>query len=254
MLVAERLLDNMNRFQKIINKLKTLKQYDKYEAALIFGSHARGGANNDSDVDAIVISIEDRKEIILHPYIDGIKLDLSYYSFKQFEELTDKGLKKSPDREPLVAGCIILFDKTGRLTKLVKKLDKVRPQKWTREMESEQRFLMYHANDKVVRNLEKDPVSSLFSMNIGVNDLLKTHYLINEKWWLSNKKLLDDLRSWDHKMYELLEHFLKASSIQRRYSYWKKIYEYILSQIGGLKPLDENIPDEFQKDIQLIID
>lgn len=164
----------------------------------------------------------------------------------------ENSVKKSPDREPMIAGCKILFDKTGRLRKLVKKLNNLKPQKWTKELESEQRFLAYHANDKVVRNLEKDSTSSLLSMSIGINDLLKMHYLINEKWWLSNKKLLSDLKSWDVKMYKMLEEFLNTSEIKAKYKFWKEIYQYILSQIGGFKPLNDDIPQEFSEDIKLI--
>lgn len=242
----------MKDYDRIIDKIKLLELNPKYEAGLIFGSHSRGGANKDSDIDTIIITNTDRNNIILHPYIDNIKLDLSFYSFKQFNEYMKSSIKKSPDREPMIAGCKTLFDKTGRLTKLVKTLNNVKPQRWNKVMEAEQRFLMYHANDKVVRNLEKDPTSSLLSMSVGINDLLKTHYLINEKWWLSNKKLLDDLRVWDNKMYKLLEKFLHSSDNQEKYVYWEKIYKYILSQIGGLKPLNEDIPQEFSEDIKLI--
>jgi hypothetical protein len=119
-------------------------------------------------------------------------------------------------------------------------------------MESEQRFLMYHANNKVVRNLEKDPVSSLLSMSVGVNDLLKTYYLINERWWLSNKKLLEDLIKFDIKMFNLLKSFLEASAVKEKYLYWEQIYKYILSLIGGFKQLDEDIPEEFAEDIKHI--
>ena len=242
----------MKNFDIAVEKIKDLEKYDKYEAALIFGSYARDTVNEDSDIDTVVVCDQDKKNTILHPYVGDVKLDLSYYSFEQLKDKCDKEVDKR-EREPMIARSLILFDKTGELTSLVKELNKITPGKWTNEMEADQRFLMYHANDKVVRNLEKDPISSLFSMSIGVNDLLKTHYLINEKWWLSNKKLLSDLSSWDKKMYELLVKFLELSEVEEKYSYWKKIYEYILEQIGGSKPLDEKIPSEFIEDINLIV-
>ncbi len=239
------------RFKPAIQKVTSLQKHNRYEAALIFGSLARGGANENSDVDCIVITKEDTDKSILHPYIAGIKLDISYSSYTQLEDEFNKTTNKS-GREPMIAGCIIVFDKTGRLTELMKRINRVRPMRWTKAMEAEQRFNMYHANNKVVRNLEQDKIAATYSMNMGIDELLKVHYLINRRWWLSNKKLFDDLKSWDKKMYELLKAFLVASTVDEKYKYWDKIYKYVHGQIGGIKPLDDSIPREFKKDIQLL--
>lgn len=240
-----------DKFKVVIEKIKNLQLHEKYESALIFGSLARNDFNAESDVDVIIITNSDYDNTIIHPYINNIKLDLSYYSFKQLKETYGNNLDNL-EREPLIARSKILFDKTGNLTEFVEQLNKVQPKKWTAEVEANKRFLMYHANDKVSKNIEKDPISAMFSMHCEINDLLKVHYLINQKWWLSSKKLLADLKTWDSQMYLLLENFLVTTDVKKKYNYWTEIYNYILDQIGGFKSLEENIPETFLDDVKLL--
>src|SRR5258708_3966499 len=220
-------------------KVEELQKHKRYVAAFIFGSVARGEQNKNSDLDVIVITNKDNdcKEIN-HPIINGIKLDITFRSFKQIEkdnmEVVEKG-----KRIPMIAESIIVFDKTGETTKLRNKLKKTKRKKATKKDFQFMQFLIYHADNKAKRNLEKDKHSSLLSMNIYVNEILDFHYYINGKWWLSNKRLLPDLRGWDPKLAKLLEKFVITNDVKTKYKYWSKILDYVAKPLGGRKKIYE---------------
>lgn len=242
----------IKKFENAIKQINSLQKYDEYKAALVFGSIARGGYSTESDLDIIVITKSDREFKILHPYINDIKLDLSYRSFNQLEKEMNDQLKKKT-REPMIAGCKILFDKDGSLTKLVNELNQIKPSELTQKDKDDIQFLIYHTNNKVERTLKNDPLSSLLTMHTSINDLLTAHYRINKRWVVSSKKMLEDLRAWDNLMINLLSNFLQSKSINTKYKYWNKILDYILLPIGGRKPLNENIPNEYLEDIKKIL-
>jgi predicted nucleotidyltransferase len=67
------------RFRPAIRALEALAETDRYRAAFVFGSLARGEATEESDVDANVVTAEPVVcERINHPRIAGVKLDLSF--------------------------------------------------------------------------------------------------------------------------------------------------------------------------------
>jgi predicted nucleotidyltransferase len=105
-------------YKKAINKIKALKENDRYLGAYVFGSVARGEITQESDLDVKVVVGEDNLcKNINHPFIDGIKLDISFLSLEQLKESTEQEIKKG-DRIPMVAEPLVVFDKTGELKKL----------------------------------------------------------------------------------------------------------------------------------------
>ena len=82
------------------------------------------------------------------------------------------------------------------------------------------------------RNIDKDPHSALLSMHAGINDLLKIHYRFNEKWWISDKRILQDLSEWDKSFADILKEFLIKSEIKEKFKIWSQIVDYISSQMG----------------------
>ncbi|SRR5258708_11165353 len=220
-------------------KVEELQKHKRYVAAFIFGSVARGEQNKNSDLDVIVITNKDNdcKEIN-HPIINGIKLDITFRSFKQIEkdnmEVVEKG-----KRIPMIAESIIVFDKTGETTKLRNKLMKLKRKKATKKDFQFMQFMIYHADNKAKRNLTKDKYSSLLSMNINVNEILDFHYHINGKWWLSNKRLLPDLRNWDPKLAKTLEKFVSTKNVKTKYKYFGQILNHVAEPLGGRKEISE---------------
>lgn len=229
----------LEKFQPIIQRLTDLEKKDEYDGAFLFGSLARGDAAGESDVDANIITRDENPNIhILHPYIAGVKLDLTFLSYKQLATRTKE--EEGKGRIPMVAESVILFDKTGELTDLKDTLIKQKPPQLQEEEYPDIQFQIHHANEKVERNLDKEPRAALLAMHVGVNELLKFHYKIHGKWWVSNKRLMADLEQWDPKLLQLLESFLCTCVVQEKYTHWTAIIDYILAPIGGRQNIDHN--------------
>jgi hypothetical protein len=143
-----------------------------YIGAFIFGSVVRGEHDKDSDFDVIVAvdKYNDCKEIN-HPIIKGLKLDISFRSLKQIKEMDDAVVKKG-ERLPMLAESIIVFDKTGKLTKLKNKFKNVKPKKASQKDFQQIHFMLYHSDNKARRNLEGDKATALLALSTNINDIL----------------------------------------------------------------------------------
>lgn len=228
------------RFQPAYQHIQQFEQYERYQAALIFGSLARGEATRDSDFDVIVVVDEDNPcKNINHPIIGGVKLDLSFTSLAQLRSSLDQQIAER-ERVPILAESLIVFDKTGALTCLCEMARTVQPAKITPEEHQFLQFMFYHGNNKVERNLQSDPVTALFVMHVGLNDFLKFHYRIQGHWWVSSKRMLADLRSWDSILAQLIERFITTCEVQAKFQAWSDIIDHILEPLGGRQPIAEN--------------
>lgn len=227
-------------FNKIIIQLQKLQQHEDILGLYVFGSVARGEATINSDVD-VKVMVKDGciQNNVSHPVIHGKKIDISFFPEQYFIDELDKEVKDS-NRKPFIAESLILFDKTGTLNKLRQKALKVKPKKVLKKEIPWIKFMVEHMDDKAKRHLDSDPLSSLLAMNINLNDLLKFHYQINRKWWVSNKRLLSDLRKWDLGLAKMIEKFLQESDVNKKYKLWGKIAEHIMNPIGGRQPIFEN--------------
>ncbi len=226
-------------FEDAIKKIKQLKNLPHYSGAFVFGSAARGEVTKHSDLDVRVIADTPKTcQEINHPHINDIKLDISFDSFENIEKQTKIEMEKG-GRIPMIAESIILFDKTGKLRKLKKLAQKSKPKKLTKNDHNWIQFMVYHATDKAKRHLISDPLSSLLSLDSNLGEILKFHYQINRRWWLSNKRLLKDIRQWDKKLNLKLEKFLVTHSVHRKFELWQEIVSHILEPLGGSKPIAE---------------
>ena len=228
------------RFLPARRCVENLAQYRRYLAAYIFGSVARGEATPHSDLDVHVIVDEDNPcANVNHPIIEGVKLDLSFRSLKQIQEHTHDEIEQR-ERTPILADALLVFDKTGELSALQAQARQVKPRGIPPEEHQFLQFMFFHGNDKVERNLETDPITALFVMHVGLNEWLKYHYRLQQKWWVSSKKLLADLRQWDLPLVELLEQFIATSDVHTKFTYWSAIIDHILAPLGGRQPIAEN--------------
>jgi predicted nucleotidyltransferase len=228
------------RFHPAYQHVQRLAQYERYQAALIFGSLARGEATGESDMDVKVVTDEDNTcANINHPEIGGVKLDLSFSSISQFREGLNREIA-SRERIPILAESLIVFDKTGELTELCELAKMVQPRKITTDEIQFLQFMFYHGNNKAERNLQSDPVTALLVMHVGLNDFLQFHYRIQGRWWVSSKRLLADLRSWDPALARLVERFVMGCDVQAKFQAWSDIIDYILEPLGGRQPIAQN--------------
>ncbi len=242
------------RFLSAYQSVARLEQHDRYLAAYIFGSFAREEATEHSDLDVHVIVDEDNScTNINHPIIDGVKLDLTFISLAQLKARTDRETERR-ERPPMIAESYIVFDKTNELAKLQEQARRVKPKKILPEEYQFIQFMFYHGNNKVERNLDADPVTALFVMHVGLNDFLKYHYQLQQKWWVSSKRMLADLRSWDAPLAQLIEHFIATCDVHTKFVYWSAIIDHILAPIGGRQPIAENNCDceVCQQDLSMI--
>lgn len=225
-------------FLTAYRKIEELQKCDRYQSAYIFGSVVRKEQDKNSDLDVMVIVDEDNNcKEINHPIINGIKLDITFRSLAQIKEINDDVVKKR-ERLPMLAESIIVFDKNGELKKLKQIYSNMRP-KATPEDFQQIHFMLYHSDNKAKRNLESDKTTALLALSININDILRYHYHINGKWWLSNKRLLPDLRQWDLKMAKLVEKFVSTSQVDKKYKLWSQILDHVAKPIGGRKEISE---------------
>ncbi len=228
------------RFAKGANKVTKLAEDNRYQAAFIFGSVAEGTSTNKSDLDVKVIVDRDNLcDNINHPSFDGYKLDITFSSFSQIKAFTENEIKKG-EREPNLVHGVILFDKTGELTKLQKKVQNTKPQKYKKKDYQFTQFMLYHANNKVERALKDDPYASLYSMHANIGEVLKIHFKLNGKWWVSSKNVLKSLDEWDNELANIVRGFIEATNVADKYKEWSKIIDYVTKPMGGRQPISEN--------------
>lgn len=228
------------RFTKGFEAIKALSDNPRYQAAFIFGSVAEGTSTDKSDLDVKVIADEDNPcENINHPTFDDYKLDITFRSFSQIQQFTEDEITKA-EREPNLVRGVIVFDKTGELTALQKKVQSIKPQQYEPKDYQFAQFMLYHANNKVERVLEDDPVSSLYSMHANIGEVLKIHFKLNGKWWVSSKNVLKQLNEWDGELAGLVKKFVSAAEPTEKFGYWSAIIDHITAQMGGRQPITEN--------------
>lgn len=235
--------------------IASLAREPRYHGAVIFGSIARGGATPQSDLDVKVVVDEDNPcPQINHPPLHPTrKLDLSFRSFAQLEAETE-AMIAAGERQPLLAGARIIFDKTGRLPELIARADAARPRPLAPEDVQQIQFLVAHADEKVARALDSDPAAALFAMHTGLSELLRIHYRLQGQWWLSSKWLLTDLRIWDPPLARLIEQLVSAGAVQDKAISWSTIIDHVLAPLGGRVPVAENNCDcpVCRKDLALL--
>lgn len=222
-----------------IERVKILAGDDRYLGAFIFGSVARGETTEYSDLDVKVVT---KKENICpninHPFIGGIKLDITFRSLKQLEH--DLVKEHAGGRIPMLAESIIIFDKDGDLAKLKSACEKMRPPKAAPNKYQFIQFLVYHSDDKVRRNLEADPETSLLAMTTSLDEVVKTHYGLQGYWKVSSKRLLRDLDGWDPALAKMVRAFVRTADVGEKFRVWSDIIEHVLRPIGGRQKIQEN--------------
>ena len=156
-------------------ELQILKKNEKVEAVLLIGSVAYGTATDDSDLDLIVISNEDRFE---SKYVENILVEIHFHKYSTLV----KRLNNNPNEVYKYLYSKIIFD-NGQLKKLIAKAKEI--------------FNSYCAPDK-----EKEEICYWLSATkikllsaINSNDEMKVSYLLSTNTW----KLLEGVLTKNNK-------------------------------------------------------
>jgi predicted nucleotidyltransferase len=225
------------RFGPAVRAIEALALDERYRAAFLFGSLARGEATDVSDVDASVVTVEPVAcRSINHPRSGGEKLDLSFRSIEQLREQTDGEIGKN-ERVPMIAESVVLFDKDGQLTALRDEARRVERKPVDPAEHDFLQFLIHHADDKAHR--DDDPAAALLAMDDGLSFLLEVHYRLHRRWWVSSKRRLADLRGWDPAMAELVAAFVATAEVAPKLALWERIVARVVEPMGGRKPIEE---------------
>ncbi len=228
------------RFQPAVAAVQRLAEHERYQGAFIFGSVARGDSTALSDFDVkVVVDQNNPFPNINHPVIAGVKLDIMFGSFAQLEDAT-RGEIERGERIPMLAESIIVFDKTGQLTALRERAQAARPKPYTTADYQLIQFWFFHMNDKAKRFLHNDPPAALLAMHMDMNWTLDIHYRLHERWRLSSKRILQDLRQWDPAMAQLLEAFVATADAEAKFAVWTQIMDHVLRPLGGRQPIAQN--------------
>ena len=112
----------MKKQLEILEKeLQILKKNEKIEAVLLIGSVAYGTATDDSDLDLIVISNEDRFE---SKYVENILVEIHFHKYSTLV----KRLNNNPNEVYKYLYSKIVFD-NGQLKKLIAKAKEIKTAK-----------------------------------------------------------------------------------------------------------------------------
>ena len=111
------------RFRPAYRAIQRLERHERYQAAFIISSVARGEVGENDDLNALVIVVVDEAppcKRMNHPVIEGVRLNLLFLSLDQltevmWREIEYKTRRPRRRRRLMIADCLIVFDKTRRL-------------------------------------------------------------------------------------------------------------------------------------------
>jgi len=220
----------------VIADLKKLAEDKHFLGAYVFGSASRGEFGKGSDIDVKVLVDKSDCTHVSHPFIRGVKLDITFMSYDHMITVLDKQVAKR-ERVPMIAESIIIFDKTGKLRELKKKYSKVKAPKYKPADYEGIIFLAYHFTNCIERYLQTDPAAALAGMHINLTYLIEMRYRTVGRWQVSSKRLLKDLRLWDKSFAILIEKFVKEGDLNKKFKLWLAVKNYVLKPLGGARPV-----------------
>lgn len=144
-------------------ELQILKKNEKIEAVLLIGSVAYGTATDNSDLDLIVISNEDRFE---SKYVENILVEIHFHKYSTLV----KCLNNNPNEVYKYLFSSIIFD-NGQLEKLIAKAREIYNSYCIPDKEKEE--ICYWLSATKIKLLS----------TINSNDEIKISYLLSTNTW-----------------------------------------------------------------------
>jgi len=227
--------DLTDRFTDAVGQIARLEQYERYEGAFVFGSFVTGNLHEKSDLDVIVILADGEPACqgLSHPRINGIRLDISFNRLDSIAQAQAE-IQQKGQRKPYLLDAQILFDRHGRLRALQEHFHATaKPEQIGSDQNHSVQYDLYYAFTKPGKYLPAAPETAEMIMHIELKDVLRAHYRLHGKWWVSDKHLLEDLGEWDLPMRDLLRSFLLEKDTAQRYLLWQQMIEHVLQALGG---------------------
>jgi Polymerase beta, Nucleotidyltransferase len=225
----------LNSYAVVVNQIAALQQHARYEGAFVFGSYVTGELHDNSDLDVVVLVTDaDGCREVSHPLINGIPVDISFFSYGQIQRYLQETLARNFRPKPWLYASQILFDKQGRLHKLAHWVQETaQPAKYSQADYEDIQLSCYYFLAKAQKCLEREPTAALLVMMNNLNDLLRYHYRIHGRWRVADKRMLGDLAKWDHSMEKLLRSFLTEVTVGQKFALWTQMIDHLLTPIGG---------------------
>jgi hypothetical protein len=227
--------DLISRFTDAVRQVARLEQYERYEGAFVFGSFVTGNLHEKSDLDVVVVLADGEPACqgLSHPRINGIRLDISFNRLESIAQAQAE-IQQKGQRKPYLLDSQILFDRQGRLRTLQEQFRATaKPEQIGSEQARDVQYDLYYAFTKPGKYLPAAPETAEMIMHIELKDVLRAHYRLHGKWWVSDKHLLEDLGEWDIPMRDLLRSFLLEKDTGQRYLLWQRMIEHVLLAVGG---------------------
>ncbi|HEY4384059.1 MAG TPA: hypothetical protein VGN34_06235 [Ktedonobacteraceae bacterium] len=223
------------RFRPAYQAVQRLERHERYLAAIIFGSVARGDAIEHNYLIVLVIVNENTScRNSNYPVIEGIKLNLAFLSLDQFHEKIWQEIEHGKRLHPLmITESMVVFDKTKTLHNMKERAQPLQPGKLSADKQQHLQHTCLIYNDRVESHLKEDPLSALLIMHEGLVTLLMSHYQVCQKWWVSSHRQFADLGRWDPALAHLVGDFVTAGEADTKFRYWSAILDYILQPLGG---------------------
>jgi hypothetical protein len=190
---------------------------------------------------------------VQQPRIGGVKLDIAFMTMRQLERQTDDQIRRAL-RPAMIAGSLILFDKTGRLDVLREGCRNLTPSPLSESDLHWIRLAIRQVDAKVSDNMTRDPSTSLLAMHADLNELINSHYRLRQRWTVSSKKILGDLRQWDPAFADLIVEFVSTGDLNQKYAYWSAIVDYVSATVGGRAELSKSCDcDACRRDLAALL-
>lgn len=183
---------------------------------------------NINDIDIFVFVNIGENQVREIKRIEGIEFDINYFSRRGFKELLDnkeyfflKGMKDAK----------VIFDRNTTATGIIQ-LCKSKYMEGPNRISAEEKFFIkseIYSSISRLKNKEKfDLFEYNFLVNLYLKELIVGYFTINNKWIPKDKKLLNELKNDNPRLYELVNEVKD----EEKYEKLLNIYNYIFKDVA----------------------
>jgi len=206
--------------------LEELKHDPTVESVILFGSHARGDAREDSDVDLIVVCDKTKRGIEER---GGQRFELVYVT----EEDAKKYYRENKDnavRTWKVAQ--VLFDRNGaaeRLRECVAEIEKTGKHECSGDALNHLRFDVEDSLRAIRAISSQQPTEANYMLNVKLSHVLELFFDIRGMWKPAPKQLLGAVRRENGEIYDLVTDFYTEHTLEGKIA----IFDSIVQKVFG---------------------
>lgn len=213
--------------EKTKDFLNELRQDTEVKSVILFGSHARGNARENSDVDLIVICNETKRGVQER---NGQIFEIVYVTEPDAKNYyianKDNAVRTWKTAE-------ILHDSDGsaqRLKSFVFDIEK----EGKKVIDEEKRDHLRFDIEDFIRALRvisvEDTVEARYLINLKLSQLLELYFDIKGLWKPAPKQLLDEIKSLDNKLHKNITLFYQNHDLDSKLDHFEAIYHKIFQK------------------------